>query len=160
MRTFFTLVLISWAAHAVAAPDYRTVRMEIDVNKPAAAVWSKIGPYCAISEWFDLDCKILAGEGGIGTVRSLRNGSVVEVLIAKTDLSYGYTQPAKEGSFYNLYHGFLEAKPTGRNTTKIIYTLFFDASDKPDEAAKQADIAQRRMRFEAGLMKMKQQAEK
>ena len=45
------------------------------------------------------------------------------------------------------------------STSKIIYTLFYDVSDKPDEAAKQADITQRRNRFEAALKKMKQIAE-
>jgi hypothetical protein len=153
------VALIAVAATASAAPDYRTVRMEIDVDKPAAEVWAKVGHYCDISKWFDLDCKLVSGDGGIGTVRSLANGRFLEILIGKTDLSYGYTQPTKEGGFYNLYHGYLEAKPVTRRTSKIIYTLFLDVSDKPDEAAKQADLAQRRTRFEAALKKMKQIAE-
>jgi hypothetical protein len=133
--------------------------MEIDVNKPAAQVWAKVGGYCDISKWFDLDCKILSGDGDVGTVRALANGRVLEILVGKTDLSYGYAQPVKEGAFYNLYHGFMEAKPTGQSTSKIVYTLVWDVSDKPDEAAKQADLAQRRTRFEAALKKMKQLAE-
>lgn len=159
MRYLITVALIAFAATAFAGPDYRTIRMEIEVNKPAAEVWAKVGQYCDISKWLDVDCKITSGDGGIGTVRSLRNGSVLEILIAKTDLSYGYTQPTKEGAFYNLYHGFVEAKPLTRSRSRLIYTLFYDASDKPDEAAKQADITQRRTRFEAALKKMKQIAE-
>jgi hypothetical protein len=133
--------------------------MEIDINKPAGEVWAKVGQYCDISKWLDLDCKIVSGDGGIGTVRSLANGRVLEILVGKTDLSYGYTQPVKEGVFYSLYHGFMEAKPVTASTSKIVYTLVYDVSDKPDEAAKQADIAQRRTRFEAALKKMKQVAE-
>jgi hypothetical protein len=53
----------------------------------------------------------------------------------------------------------VEAKPVTRSTSKIIYTLFYDVSDKPDEAAKQADMAQRRQRFETALKKMKSIAE-
>lgn len=163
MRPLITLALIAGAATAAAtvaaAPDYRTIRMEIDVHKPAAEVWAKVGHYCDISKWLDLDCKILSGDGGIGTVRSLANGRILEILVAKTDLSYGYTQPTKEGAFYNLYHGFVEAKPVTRGTSKIIYTLLYDVSDKPDEAAIQADMTQRRTRFEAALKKMKQIAE-
>src|SRR5262245_12198953 len=115
MRTRFIVLLAGLAAcfqSAMAAePDYRTIRMEIDVAKPAATVWKKIGGYCDISAWLNVDCKITGGEGGIGTVRSLRGGMVTEVLVAATELSYGYTQPAVEGKFYNLYHGMLEARP-------------------------------------------------
>jgi hypothetical protein len=154
-----TAALIAFVATATAAPDYRTIQMEIDVNRPAAEVWARVGHYCDISKWLDLDCKIVSGDGGVGTVRSLANGRLLEILIGETDLSYGYTQPTKDGAFYNLYHGFIEAKPLSRSTSKIIYTLFYDASDKPDEAAKQADMTQRRTRFEAALKKMKQIAE-
>ena len=54
----------------------------------------------------------------------------------------------------------LEAKPTSDKTTKLLYTLMYDISDKADKAAKDADIAGRRTRFEAGLKAMKDMAEK
>ena len=159
-KIMLVLSALTLSAQAfAAAPEYTTIRMEIDVAKPAAAVWSKVGKYCDISEWFGVDCTISSGNGGIGTVRVLRGGVVTEILTAQTDLSYGYTQPVKEGQFYNLYHGFLEAKPVTAKTSKLIYTLLYDISDKPDKAAKDADIAQRRTRFESGLQKMKSIAE-
>jgi hypothetical protein len=95
----------------------------------------------------------------MGTVRALRGGQVIEILVAKTDLSYGYTQPVREGQFYNLYHGFVEAKPVTAQSSKILYTLVYDVSDKADQAAKDADVAQRRTRFEAALANMKSLAE-
>ena len=148
------------AGQAVAAePEYATVRMEIDINRSAAEVWSKVGKYCDISEWLGLECKIVSGDGGIGTVRSLAGGRVLEILIGKTDLSYGYTQPVREGQFYNLYHGFMEAKPVTNKTSKLVYTLMLDVSDKPDQAAKDADLARRRASFEPALKKMKAIAE-
>jgi hypothetical protein len=150
---------MAFSAAVAAAPDYRAIKMEVAVNKPAAEVWAKVGGYCDISKWLGLDCKIESGDGGIGTVRSLANGRVLEILVGKTDLSYGYTQPVKEGSFYNLYHGFMEAVPVSKKSSKIVYTLLLDVSDKADEAAKQADLMQRRTRFEAALQKMKQLAE-
>jgi hypothetical protein len=147
-------------AASAAEPEYTTIKMEIDVAKPAKEVWSKVGGYCDISKWFNVDCKITSGNGDMGTVRVLAMGRVTEILIAKTDLSYGYTQPAPEGKFYNLYHGFLEAKPVTDKTSKLVYTLTYDVSDKADKAAKDADIAGRRTRFEAGLKAMKDMAEK
>lgn len=161
MRQLMTAVaLIACATTAsAAAPDYRTIKMEVTINKPAAEVWSKVGGYCDISKWLGLDCSIVSGDGGVGTVRSLAGGRVTEILVGKTDLSYGYTQPVKEGTFYNLYHGFMEAVPVNKKTSRIVYTLMWDVSDKPDEAAKQADLTQRRTRFEAALNKMKELAE-
>jgi hypothetical protein len=50
----------------------------------------------------------------MGTVHSLAGGRVLEILIAETAPSYGYTQPAKMGEFYSLYHGFMEARPRMR----------------------------------------------
>jgi hypothetical protein len=142
-----------------AEPEYATLRMEVDVAKPAAEVWAKVGKYCDISEWLSLDCKITSGDGGIGTVRALAGGRVNEILVGKTDLSYGYTQPVREGQFYNLYHGFMEAKPVNAKSSKIIYTLVLDVSDKADKAAKDADLAKRRTSFEAALQNMKRIAE-
>ena len=142
-----------------AEPEYATIRMEVNIAKPAAEVWAKVGKYCDIAEWLKLDCKITSGDGGIGTVRVLAGGRVTEILVAQTELSYGYTQPAKEGSFYNLYHGFMEARPVTPTTSKMIYTLVLDVSDKADKAAKDADIARRRTSFEAALQNMKAIAE-
>jgi hypothetical protein len=159
LRLLGLMFIALFTTAALAAPEYRTIKMEIDVAKPAAEVWAKVGKYCDISQWLSLDCNITEGDGGIGTVRSLAGGRIQEILVGKTDLSYGYTQPAKTGEFYNLYHGFMEAKPVTKKTSKIIYTLIYDVSDKPDQAAKDADIARRRGAFEGALKKMKQIAE-
>jgi hypothetical protein len=142
-----------------AEPDYATIRMEIDIAKPAAEVWSKVGGYCDISKWLGLECKLTKGNGEIGSIRDLANGRVLEIVIAKTALSYGYTQPAAEGKFFNMYHGFMEAVPVTAKSSKMVYTIFIDESDKADKAAKDADLANRRTRFEGALKKMKDLAE-
>ena len=51
-------------------------------------------------------------------------------------------------------------KPVTAKTSKILYTLMYDVSDKPDQAAKDADIARRRTAFENALKNMKALAEK
>ena len=143
-----------------AEPDYRTSHMEIDVAKSAPEVWAKVGDFCDIQEWFpNFDCVIVSGDGGVGTVRALAGGRVHEVLIGMTELSHGYTLPPPAGQFNNLYHGFIEARPVTATTSKILYTLLLDVSDKPDEAAKQKDLDGRRATFEGALRKMKQIAE-
>lgn len=143
-------------ASAFAQPEYVRIEMEIDVDAPAADVWDKVGGYCDISVWFpQLDCEITSGDGGMGTVRVLAGGRVTEILVALTELSYGYTQPAVEGQFYDLYHGFMEARPVTDNTSKILYTLVYDASNFEDQAAIDADIERRRGQFTGALQNMK-----
>ncbi len=161
-RTLLRLIAVPFlgiSAAVMAEPEYITVKMEIDVAKPAEAVWAAVGDYCGISEWLSIDCTITSGDG-IGAVRSLAGGRITEVMVAQTDLSYGYTQPAVEGAFYNLYHGFMEARPTSNSSSKIIYTLMLDVSNMADQAAKEADVARRRATFERALVSMKDLAEK
>jgi hypothetical protein len=155
----FAIGATALTSTALAEPEYVTVQMEIDIDAPADAVWAKVGGYCDISAWLNVDCEITSGDGGMGTVRALAGGRVIEILIAQTDLSYGYAQPAQEGRFYNLYHGFMEAKPVSANASKIVYTLVYDVSNEADQAAKDADIARRRGMFENALANMKRIAE-
>ena len=142
-----------------AEPEYVNIEMEIDINKSAEDVWAAVGDYCDIAEWGGLDCEITSGNGDMGTVRVLLGGRIVEILVAQTDLSYGYTQPLQEGQFYNLYHGFMEARPVSGNTSKMIYTLVYDVSNLENQEAKDADMARRRGMFEGMLVNMKDIAE-
>lgn len=163
MRSSTLASLVAFAAALAnpvwAEPEYTTIELEIDIAKPAKEVWAKVGGYCDIAEWLKVDCTITSGDGGMGTVRVLAGGRVTEILVAQTELSYGYAQPAREGQFYNLYHGFMEARPVTDRTSKMIYTLVYDISDKADQAAKDADIARRRGMFEGALQNMKALAE-
>jgi hypothetical protein len=144
------------ASTAVAAPTYVSIPLEIAVNRPAAEVWKRIGKFCDIGEWLRIPCTITSGKDGeFGAVRSVAN----EVLVGKTELSYTYTQPVREGRPYNLYHGTLEARPVTATTSKIVYTLFFDNSMLADDAARQADRARRTAQFTTALENMKILAE-
>lgn len=162
-KTLLALALspaLIFSAHTQAEAEYATVKLEIDVARSAEHVWSKVGAdYCGISEWLGIDCTITAGEGGIGTVRVLAGGRITEVMVAQTPLSYGYAQPAVPGEFYNLYHGFMEARPVDANNSKIIYTLMLDVSNHADQAAKDADLQRRRATFERAMTNMKALAE-
>ena len=144
------------ASVAVASPHYIAIPMEIDVDRPAAEVWRRVGKFCDIGEWFQIPCTIKSGKDGeVGAVRSVAN----EVLVGKTELSYTYTQPVREGRPYNLYHGTLEARAVTATTCKLVYTLMYDNSMLADDAAREGDIAQRKALFMNGLKNMKILAE-
>lgn len=140
-------------------PEYVTIELAIDIDRSAQEVWERVGGYCDITEWLNVDCEITSGDGEMGTVRVLAGGRVIEILVAQTELSYGYTQPAVEGQFYNLYHGFMEARPVSDTSSQMLYTLVYDISDKADQAERDADIARRRGMFETALQNMKDLAE-
>ena len=143
----------------VASPTYTSIAMEITVNRPAADVWKRVGKYCDVAEWLQVPagCKIIAGKDGeFGAVRSVGNG---EVLVGRTELSYTYAQTPKEGTPFNLYHGTVETRPVTATTSKIVYTLFFDNSMLPDDAARAKDKEARRARFTQALQNMKTLAE-
>jgi hypothetical protein len=142
----------------VDKPTYVSIVLEVSVDKPAADVWKRVGSYCAIGEWFQMPngCKILSGtENEVGAVRSIAN----EVLVGKTELSYTYTQPVRAGRPYNLYHGTVEARPVTPTTSKLIYTLVYDNSMLPDDAAREKDKASRTATFTRALNNMKTLAE-
>ena len=140
------------ASTAVANPTYVFIPMEITVNRSATEVWKRVGKFCDIGEWMQVPCTITAGKDGeFGAVRSVAN----EVLVGKTELSYTYTQPVREGRPYSLYHGTLEARPLTATTSKLIYTLVFDNSMLADDAAREKDKAQRTARFTQALQNMK-----
>ena len=142
--------------HVIASPTYAFIPMEIDVDRPAAEVWARIGGYCDIGEWFGIPCTITSGSGDeLGSVRSVGN----EVLVGKTELSYTYTQTPREDRSYNLYHGTLEARPVTATTSKLVYNLVFDNSMLEDDAAREADRARRLASFTRALENMKTLAE-
>ena len=139
-------------------PTYTSIPLEIAVDRPAADVWKRIGGYCAISEWLQIaaGCKILSGtDGEVGSVRSVAN----EVLVGKTQYSYTYTQTPRAGRPYNLYHGTLEVRPVTDKTSKIVYTLMYDNSMLPDDAAREKDKASRTAVFTRAMQNMKTLAE-
>ena len=142
--------------HIIESPTYTFIPLEIDVNRPAAEVWARVGKYCDIGEWMQIPCTITSGNGtDLGSVRSVAN----EVLVGKTELSYTYTQTPRADRPYDLYHGTLEARPVTATTSKLVYTLVFDNSSMPDDAARAADRERRVTTFTRALQNMKTLAE-
>lgn len=145
----------------VPNPKYAAIPMEITVNKPVADVWKRVGKFCDIGEWLpQLACTMQSGKDGeLGAVRSLAGGRVLEILVAKTEYSYTYAQPVREGRPYDMYHGTIEARALTPTTTKLIYTLMVDQSSLADDAARERDVQNRRTNFTRALENMKILAE-
>lgn len=155
------LGVLGFALHmgAAVAAEYTNVHLHIDVDKSADEVWKKIGGFCDIKDWLSLPCEITSGSGDLGTVRSLTvprgNAKIEEVMVAKTDHSYTYTQPTTT----ILYHGTLEVVPEGKHKSRINYSLVWDQAPLANDEAKGKDRDQRTKNFTAALENMKKLAE-
>ncbi len=139
-------------------PTYLVIPLDIAIDRPAAEVWKRVGKYCDIAEWLQIPagCKMLSGiEGEVGSVRSVAS----EVLVGKTEFSYSYTQTVRAGRPYNLYHGTLEVRPVTAKTSRLYYTLIYDNSMLPDEAAREKDKASRTATFTRAIQNIKTLAE-
>jgi hypothetical protein len=139
----------------VPNPHYVTVVLTQDVNASADATWARVGKFCDIGEWAFPECKLIQGDGGFGSERTV----VDEVLVGKTDHSYTYSQPVRKSVKYNLYHGTLEVQPVTAKTSRLVYTFFYDNSMLADDTARDAEMATRKARFGPFLVNMKTLAE-
>ena len=150
--------LAAWVLAAAAvgvgpakAADYVSIVQSVDVNKPADVVWKKVGGFCSIHDWLGgVSCVYASGTGDLGTDRLIA-GRIHEIMVSKTDLSYTDTQPLSPIED----HGSVEVKPVSPTSSKIVYTIFYDASTLPDQAARDADRGHRAVMFMGALNKMK-----
>lgn len=147
------------AGAAAAATDYVTIPLQTDLKVSADVAWKKIGGYCDIGSWMKTTCVITSGKDReVGAVRRIAD-RVDEVLVGKSQYSYTYAQPKSPID----YHGTVEVLPTGKKTSKLMYTLVYDAAALParngQPADKAADVARRTTQFTGVLNTMKGVAE-
>ena len=140
----------------VPNPHYVSIVLSQEVNAPADATWARVGKFCDIGEWAFADCKLIQGDGGFASERTIVN----EILVGKTEQSYTYTQPVRKDGKYNLYHGTLEVQPVNAKTSRLVYSFLYDNSMLADDAARDAEIAARKKRFTGFLSNMKKIAER
>ena len=157
-KTLLAYLALTFSGLALAEPDYHRIEFEIDIDKPAAEVWEKVGGFCDIGVWLDMPCEITSGDGGMGTVRVLMGGAVIEPMVALGELSYGYSQPVVEGVPYNFYHGYMEAQPVTETSSKMVYTVMWDRSHEDDDVFN-ANVERRTELFTRALKNMKEIAE-
>jgi hypothetical protein len=143
---------ISAQAQTPQPADWTTLTLTADLNKSADAAWEKIGgtEWCAIAKYLDVkSCDINSGKGELGSVRTI-NGSIVEIVVARTPHSYTYAQPFTP----IFYHGTLGVQPVDRGHSKLVYTLIWNQTAVGDAAAQAAARESRRSRFQSAVDKM------
>jgi hypothetical protein len=137
-------------------PHYASLPMSIDVDVPIDKVWARVGKTCDIGEWGFQSCELISGTAGeVGAVRTIGHS----IIVGQTRYSYTYTQPLRATGSYPMYHGTVEARPLDAGRTTLYYTLVWDDSIQPDDAARQKQVETYRALFEKMLRNMKRLAE-
>ena len=143
------------SAGIARAGDYVVIPLETSVDAPADVTWKKIGGFCDIGAWLKTSCVITSGKPeAVGAVRRIAD-RVDEVLVARTAWSYTYAQPKSPID----YHGTVEVRPDGPKTSRILYTLVYDAAALPAGADRAKDTAGRTAMFTRVINIMKGVAE-
>jgi len=150
-------VVPAWAADTNPKPNWSVIVMTADVARPAPVTWERIGghDYCAIAKFLAIkSCSKVSGGDAVGALRMI-NGTIPELLVSRTPLSYTYAQPASP----IFYHGTMAVEPVDAHHSRIVYTLLYDQAPLGTDAAMAANREQRRSRFQAAVDKMKTAAE-
>lgn len=150
----------AWALDATPNPEWSVIRLTADIAKPAATAWKKIGgnDWCGIGKYLAIQsCSIVKGDGGVGSVRLIKNNNmdIIELAVARTPLSYTYAQPLSP----IFYHGTMAVEPIDSTHSRLVYTLIYDEAPLKTDKAKAENREQRRARFQAAVDKMKAAAQ-
>ncbi len=149
MKIFKILVAcagVSAASFANAAE----VRQVAEIKASPAAVWAKIGEWCAIKDWHPAIASCDAGKKGFRTLTLKSGGKILEKLTKTGKYSYSYEILESPLPVKN-YQATLIAKPDSLGTTDLTWTAKFDPKGKSEADA----VAAIKGVFEAGLKNVK-----
>ena len=148
-----------WAACAVAAsfaagPAFALdVRQSTEVAAAPAAVWAKIGEWCAIKDWHPAIAACESGKKGFRTL-TLKDGGgkIIEKLTKTGKYSYSYDIVESPLPVRN-YKATITAKPDSLGTTDVVWAATFDAAKGKTDADATTAI---KGIFESGLKSIKE----
>jgi hypothetical protein len=132
--------------------NWFTMKLTANIAKPAQAAWKLVGgeDWCGIAKYLDVkSCHIDKGTGDVGSLRTI-NGTILEIAVARTPLSYTYAQPAAA----NFYHGTMAVEPVDATHSRLTYTLIWNQTAVGDAKAQAEARNSRRSRFQAAVNKM------
>jgi hypothetical protein len=137
---------------APAPAEWTTLVITADIAKPADVAWERIGgnDWCGIAKYLDIQsCAIASGKGEVGSIRTI-NGTIMEIVVARTAHSYTYAQPLGN----NFYHGTMAVESVDATHSRLVYTMLWNAAPLGTAQAKADARETRRSRFQIAVNKM------
>lgn len=136
--------------------DFKVVTCLAKIDRSAEETWSVIGSYADAGQFLNVSSKLIAGDGGLGSVR-LIGETIQEVMVGKSRHSYAYAQTHGPMAPF-AYHGCVCVDQTGSDTSQLTYTLVYDQAGMDDER-RVSEAARISARFRGAADEMKRQAE-
>jgi hypothetical protein len=137
------LLALSGAAQSASLISGRKIEVNVDPKKvpeETAALWSKYGGWCAISEWHPAVAKCEESTEGADTFRTLtlKDGGVIkEKLLEKADASYKYAIVSSPLPVKNYEAKFaIIPDDDDLDEVNISWAATYDAEGKPDKEAR------------------------
>lgn len=157
--TTISVLGVATAAHAAGLTSGKKLEIDVDAKKVAeegAAIWAKVGGWCAISDWHPAVAKCEESKDGADEFRTLtlKDGGVIkEKLVSKTDKSYKYQIVEGPLPVKNYEAQFsLTPDDDDEDEVNLVWAATYDAADGKDakEARKVIDGI-----FKAGMDSLK-----
>jgi hypothetical protein len=133
------LLALAPAAHAAGITSGKKLEIDVDAKKVAeegAAIWAKVGGWCAISEWHPAIAKCEESKDGDVEYRTLtlKDGGVIkEKLISKNDRSYKYQIIESPLPVKNYEAQFsLTPDDDDEDEVNLVWAATYDAADGKD----------------------------
>jgi hypothetical protein len=147
----FLAVLASLAAFGSQAAVAVEVRQVAEVKASPAAVWAKVGEWCAIKDWHPAIADCQPGKRGFRTLTLKDGGKILEKITKTGKNTYSYEIIESPLPVKN-YKASLAAKADSLGTTDLTWTAKFDAAKGKSDAEAAAVI---KGIFDAGLNNIK-----
>jgi hypothetical protein len=136
--------------------EFKVIALSADIERPAEAAWSVIGAFGDAGRFFNVNCNLISGSGGLGSVR-LIGSTIQEVMVGSSRHSYAYAQTRGPMAPF-AYHGCIALEPSGPASCKLVYTLLYDQATM--DAEKRASEATRiGAMFDRAIAAMKRETE-
>lgn len=143
--------LASLAAFGVQSAEAVEVRQVAEVKASPAAVWAKVGEWCAIKDWHPAIAACQPGKRGFRTLTLKDGGKILEKITKTSKNSYSYEIIESPLPVKN-YKASFAAKADSLGTTDLTWTAQFDPAKGKSEAEAVAVI---KGIFDAGLNNIK-----
>jgi hypothetical protein len=155
-----TLAASLGATLGAAQADAATLTRSIDVAATPAAIWSLIGPFCAIKDWLP-PVGSCAEDGGTPPTRTLvtKDGAAtfIEIQTARSDARHFYSYAFKSSPLpVSNYNATIEVTAKGQDHA----TVTWRGSYEPDRGQEKTAADTLGQIYEAGLNTIKAQIEK
>lgn len=143
-------------AMTLPLPQLVVVTCGVSIDRPAGAVWDRIGAFADAGQFLDVPCKLVAGTGGLGSVRQVGE-AILEVMVGEGLHCYSYVQTHGPMAPFG-YHGSVAVTSDGLSASCLTYALIFDAATM-DQARRDHEFDRLTGRFRRAAEAMRQVAE-